>query len=57
VAALREVIADTGALARSEALIAELLDDALAALAAAPVGEPAREVLGDLALAATARTV
>ena len=57
VAALREVITDTGALARSETLIAELLDDALAALAAAPVDEPARAVLGDLALAATARSV
>ena len=57
VAALREVITDTGARARSEGLIAELLDDALTALAAAPVEEPAREVLGDLALAATARTV
>ena len=57
VAALREVITDTGALARSETLIAELLDDALTALAAAPVAEPARAVLGDLALAATARTV
>ncbi len=57
VAALREVITDTGALARSEGLIAELLDDALVALAAAPVEEPARTVLGDLALAATSRTV
>ena len=57
VTALRQVIVDTGGLARSEALIAELLDDALAALAAAPVDEPARAVLGDLAEAATARSV
>ena len=57
VAALREVIADTGAVARTEALIAELMDDATAALAAAPVAEDARAVLAELAVAATSRTV
>jgi geranylgeranyl diphosphate synthase, type I len=57
VAALREVICETGALGRVEALVEELLDDALQALAAAPVTEDARQVLGELALAATARTV
>ncbi len=57
VAALRQVLTDTGAVARVEALIRELTDDALAALAAAPVSEPAREVLAELAVAATARTV
>jgi geranylgeranyl diphosphate synthase type I len=57
VAALRAVLTDTGALARVEALIDELMGDALAALDAAPVTEEAREVLRDLALAATARAV
>jgi len=57
VAALRAVITDTGALARIEALIIELVEDATAALAAAPVDEQAREVLGQLAVAASARTV
>jgi len=57
VAALRTVITDTGALARSETLIAELMDDALTALHAAPVQEQARGVLEELAVAATARTV
>ena len=55
--ALRTVVSDTGAVERVEALIAELLDDALAALAAAPVEPEAREVLGALAVAATSRTV
>jgi geranylgeranyl diphosphate synthase type I len=54
---LREVISDTGALERVEHLIAELMDDALGALAAAPVQEEARGVLQQLALAATTRTV
>jgi geranylgeranyl diphosphate synthase type I len=54
---LREVISDTGALDRVEHLIAELMDDALGALAAAPVQEEARGVLQQLALAATTRTV
>jgi geranylgeranyl diphosphate synthase type I len=57
VAELREVITETGALDRVEALITELMDDALTALHAAPVEEEARAVLEDLALAATERTV
>ncbi len=55
VAALREVLTDTGALDRLERLIAELLDDAVVALRAAPVEPAAREVLLELALAATSR--
>ena len=57
VAELRQVIVDTGALAKVEALIVELMDDALTALQAAPVHDPARQVLEELALAATTRTV
>jgi geranylgeranyl diphosphate synthase type I len=57
VAELRQVICETGALAKVESLITELMDDALTALAAAPVGEEARNVLEELALAATARSV
>jgi geranylgeranyl diphosphate synthase, type I len=55
VALLREVIVETGALARVEQLVDELMADALGALAAAPVDDEAREVLGELAVAATAR--
>jgi len=57
VAQLRSVIEETGALRRVEQLIDELMDDALVALAAAPVADEAREVLGQLASAATCRTV
>jgi geranylgeranyl diphosphate synthase, type I len=57
VAVLREVICDTGALARVEAMVDELMDDALTALAAAPVEDGAREVLHELAVAATSRSV
>jgi len=57
VAQLRAVIEETGALARVESLIDELLATALAALAAAPVTDEARPVLQDLAIAATCRTV
>ncbi len=47
--AARRVVLDTGALAHAEARIAELLDEALAAVEAAPLtGEAARE-LADLA--------
>jgi geranylgeranyl diphosphate synthase type I len=53
---LRQVIVETGALAKVESLIAELMDDALAALQAAPVEEVARGVLEELALAATTRS-
>lgn len=55
VAELRQVITDSGALERVERLVDELTGDALAALDAAPVQDPAREVLRELAVAATAR--
>ncbi len=55
VAALRQVLTDTGACARVESLIGELLDDAVQAVRAAPVEAEAREVLEELAVAATAR--
>jgi geranylgeranyl diphosphate synthase type I len=55
VEALREVITDTGALARSEALIAGLTEEALAALRASALAPSARSVLADLAVAATSR--
>ena len=54
---LREVIEQTGALGRVEDLIEELLDDALAAVRAMPVQTQAREVLEELAVAATARAL
>jgi geranylgeranyl diphosphate synthase type I len=57
VAQLRQVIEETGALRRVEALIDELMDDALTALHAAPVQDDAREVLESLAVAATCRSV
>ena len=57
VAVLREVLEQTGALARVEALIEQLTHRALAALAAAPVEDEAREVLEQLAVAATARAL
>lgn len=52
---LRSVIADTGALAEVEARIGELTRTALAALEVAPVTAESREVLSELAVAATAR--
>jgi geranylgeranyl diphosphate synthase type I len=55
IAEMREVIVETGALAESERLIEELTGQALAALAEAPVAEPARDVLAELAVAATRR--
>jgi geranylgeranyl diphosphate synthase type I len=57
VLALRGVLTDTGAAARVERLIATLVDDALGALEAGPLRGEAREVLGELAVAATSRTV
>ena len=57
VASLRTVLQDTGAVDRVERLIDELRSDALVALAAAPVEDEAREVLEQLALAVTCRTV
>lgn len=53
--ALREVIVETGALDHVETLINALTDQALAALT--PVADPARDVLAQLAVAATARRV
>jgi geranylgeranyl diphosphate synthase type I len=57
VARLREVITDTGALGHVERLIAALTDQCFQALAAAPIDEAARGVLGGLAHAATSRSV
>jgi geranylgeranyl diphosphate synthase type I len=53
---LRQVIVDTGALTRVEELIVELTADALAALSSAPIEDDARDVLTELAHAATSRT-
>lgn len=53
---LREVLVQTGAVDRVEALIEARTADALAALDKAPVTEEAEEVLRALATAATART-
>lgn len=57
VAALREIITDTGARDYTENLITELLENALAALHSADLEPGAREVLTGLAFAATRRTV
>ena len=57
VAQLREVIEQTGALRRVEAMIDERMEHSLTALHAAPVADDAREVLEALAVAATCRTV
>jgi geranylgeranyl diphosphate synthase type I len=54
---LREVLVTTGAVARVEALITSRTDEAVTALEHAPVTEQAREVLRELAVAATARAV
>ncbi|WP_169741734.1 polyprenyl synthetase family protein [Nocardioides aequoreus] len=54
---LRELIRASGALAQLEAVIEQLSDTALEALATAPVREPARAALGDLAARAVRRTV
>lgn len=56
VARLRELIASTGALARTEKRIAALTDTALAALTTADVTAEARQALVELAFAATCRT-
>jgi geranylgeranyl diphosphate synthase type I len=55
VAALREIIVDTGALAAVERLVEELVDRSLTALATAAVDARARAVLTGLVAAATAR--
>ncbi|MGZ4503160.1 MAG: polyprenyl synthetase family protein [Nocardioidaceae bacterium] len=57
VADLRRVIHDSGAHAEVERRISELTSRSLAALELAPVTEPARAVLHDLAEAATQRIV
>ncbi len=54
---LRDIIVQTGALDRVEVLIAELTEQALAALRVAPMQDDARGVLEELAAAATARAV
>ncbi|WP_380168579.1 polyprenyl synthetase family protein [Jannaschia sp. R86511] len=56
VATLREVLLDTGAADRVEALIAADVEAATAALATADVDPEAREVLEGLVVAATSRT-
>jgi geranylgeranyl diphosphate synthase type I len=56
VAALRDVIVSSGALARTEERIAALTSTALAALDAVPIEPEAREILTRLAGAATLRT-
>lgn len=53
---LREIIADTGALAEAERVIIELTDRSLEALDAVELVDPAREVLTSLAYAATKRS-
>ena len=53
VAALRDVIEDTGALAQVEAMIERFTHEAMSAID--PLPEPARDVLGALAVAATTR--
>jgi geranylgeranyl diphosphate synthase, type I len=55
VAELRQIITDTGALARTERRIADLTATAVAALATAPVEPVAVEALTTLATAATTR--
>jgi geranylgeranyl diphosphate synthase type I len=57
VSALREVIVDTKALQEVEELIESRTAEALAGLAATPIDDGAREVLRQLAEAATARSV
>ncbi len=55
ISALQEAIESSGARARSEQMISERTEQALAALAAADLTAEARQVLDDLANAATAR--
>jgi geranylgeranyl diphosphate synthase type I len=54
-AEIRKVIADTGALAECELIIDKNIEEALAALAEAPIAAAPRAALGELAVAATAR--
>ncbi len=55
VAALRQVLVDTGALDGVERIIEEQVDVACSTLDAAPLAEPAREALHELVVAATSR--
>jgi geranylgeranyl diphosphate synthase type I len=57
VAELRQIITDTGALERTEHVIADLTERALRALDVPGLDPTAREVLHELAVAATARRV
>ena len=57
VAALREIIDATGALAHTETLIGELLSRSLESLESADLDPEARDVLTGLAYAATRRSV
>jgi len=57
VAILRSIIEDTGALASTEQMIDDLLDQALESLTGAGLADDAREVLTGLAYAATRRSV
>ncbi|MEV4388327.1 polyprenyl synthetase family protein, partial [Micromonospora sp. NPDC049580] len=50
-----DLVAETGAVARVERMIAERVGDALAALDSAPVDRTARTALTGLAAAATSR--
>jgi geranylgeranyl diphosphate synthase type I len=56
VARLAEIIAETGAPARVETLIAERVGEGIAALAGAPISDDARVALTDLAVTAAHRT-
>ena len=55
VAELRQIIADSGALARTELRIAELTETALAALETVDLDQQATDVLRELAAASTSR--
>ena len=57
VAELREIIVASGALARTEERITRLTDTALAALRRVALADSAADMLIDLALAATRRSV
>jgi geranylgeranyl diphosphate synthase type I len=57
VASMREIIVASGALARAEERITRLTDTALAALRWVALADPAADMLIDLALAATRRSV
>ena len=56
VARLAEIIAETGAPARVETLIADRVGEGIAALAGAPISDDARAALTDLAVTAAHRT-